>query len=302
MQRSDLALLAVFEAVARKGGFRAAAGDLGLSPAATSEAVSRLEAAVGTRLLARTTRSVAPTPAGALLLRRLSGSLRDIAAAMEEASLEGGRVSGVLRLAAARSTATLALAPLLPGFLAAHPGVEVEVDVDEQLIDIVARGLDAGLRFGEALDADMTSVPIGTPQRGVVVGSPDYFQGRPVPLSPADLANHVCLGRRMPSGALYAWEFERDGRAVTAAPRGPLVASDDALLLDAARAGVGLAWCFEAMAARDLAEGRLVNVLADWLPPFDELRLYYPGRAGVRPVLRAFIDYALASRREMSAR
>lgn len=297
MSDPSLTLLAAFEAVARRGGFRAAARELNQSASSVSEAVARLEAAMGTRLLARTTRAVAPTPAGARLLARLTPALNDLRESVDEARAEGGRVGGLLRLTASRSPAQLALSPILPGFLAAYPEIKVEIVVEDAFVDLVARGFDAGVRLGEALEQDMISIAIGPPQRGAIVGAPSYFARNAPPKTPQDLEGHARLARRMASGAVYAWEFEKDGVALRVEPSGPLIVNDNELLLDAARAGLGLAHAFEESVRRDVEEGRLVQVLQDWLPPFDGLKLYYPSRAGMRPALRAFVDFAVSTRR-----
>lgn len=292
MDRSSLAQLSVFETVARHGSFRAAARDLAIAPSAVSHAVSALEARLGVRLLARTTRSVSPTEEGRRLLDRLGPALAEIDGALEAAVESGDRPAGNLRLTVPRTAARLALAPRLGGFAIAYPDITLEVVTEDRFTDMVAGGFDAGVRLGESLQNDMIAVPIGPPLRGAVVASPLYLERvKSVPQHPGDLRQHACIGFRFSSGVLYRWELEKDGEAIDITPKGPLVLGEDELVVQAAIDGAGIAFVFEDYAAQAIAEGRLVRLLEDWCPSFDGFRVYYPSRRLMRPALRAFIGF-----------
>jgi DNA-binding transcriptional LysR family regulator len=290
MVRDDLPDLAAFAAVARHRSFRRAAAELGLSPSALSHALRGLEARMGVRLLNRTTRSVAPTEAGAALLVRLAPALDDIAGAMAAASAAAERPAGTLRLNAPRSACRLVLMPLVARFLALHPEVRVEVASDDALTDIVGEGFDAGVRFGERLALDMVALPLSGPQRFAVVAAPAYLARRGTPDEPGDLSRHACLLQRFPGGSLFHWELERDGIPAPVAVDGPLILGDQDLIRLAALDGLGIALVFEGYVAEDIADGRLVRLLAPWCPSFPGFHLYYPGRRQVPAPLRAFLD------------
>ncbi len=205
-----------------------------------------------------------------------------------------GLPSGPLRLTVPRSAAQLVLLPRLREFSRTYPGITLEIQADDAFADIVAGRFDAGLRFGESVEKDMVAMRIGPHQRMVMVAAPSFLNGRDAPGHPRELAGYPCIGHRFPSGALYRWELERDGEAMEVAVEGPLTVNDDRLILEAALAGVGLAFVFEALAERELARGELVRVLADWCPAFPGFFLYYPSRRQLRPALRAFIDFFAA--------
>ena len=300
MRRGDLDDLSVFAAVARTRSFTRAAAELGLSPSALSHAMRGLETRLGVRLLARTTRSVAPTPAGERLLRSLGPALAEVERGLAALADWRGTPSGSLRVTTFAYAARAILAPSLPGFLLDHPSVTVEVVVDDRLADIVAAGFDAGIRFGETVERDMVAVRVGPDERTVVVGTPGYFADHPRPEAPADLEAHPCVNYRLiGGGGLLPWEFARDGRAMRVRAGGQLVVNDGALAGAVVRAGAGLGYMMESEVATDLAAGRLVQVLEDWCPPFPGCHLYYPDRQ-VTPALRALID-ALRWRDEIPA-
>jgi DNA-binding transcriptional LysR family regulator len=286
--------LASFAAVARRRSFRAAAIERGVSASAVSQAVRDLEDQLGVRLLNRTTRSVSPTEAGARLLSRLTPALADLTAAIEGVHAADGVVAGVLRINAPAPAADLVLAPLLAPFLALYPHVRVEIVVETTLVDIVAEGYDAGVRWDESLAQDMVAVPLCGPQRFVVVCAPALLAARGVPTHPRELTQAPCVRLRFPSGRLYPWEFERGEERLVVEPEGPLVASHGPLLLRAALDGVGFASMFEGYAEEHIAAGRLVRVLDDWLPPFPGPRLYFPSRRLPPPPLRALVDFVRA--------
>lgn len=294
MRRADLPALSILDTVAARRSFRGAARDLGLSVSAVSHAISGLEDHLGVRLLARTTRSVAPTAAGERLLEGLEPALAAITEAMETAAASQQQLCGTLRLSVPRSAAEMVLIPLVTAFTRAHPGITIEIRVQDGLSDIVAEGFDAGIRFAEALEQDMIAVPLGPRQRAAVVAAPAYLAQHPPPTTPQDLHAHPCIRRRFAGGALYQLEFERDGAACAVSVSGNLILDDDGLIAEAARRGAGLAYLFEAQVAGDLASGRLIRVLEDWCPSFPGFCLYYPCRRLMRPVLRAFVDFILA--------
>ncbi|KFC74193.1 putative DNA-binding transcriptional regulator [Bosea sp. LC85] len=296
MNRADLPHLAVLAAVARNRGFRGAGRELGIAPSAVSHAVSLLEGRLGVRLLARSTRSVAPTEAGAQLLERLLPAMSEIALALEVAAASRDEPAGNLRLTVPRTAAHLVLAPKLGAFAAAYPEIVLEIVIDDRFADVVAGGFDAGIRLGESLQRDMIAVRIGPRMRGVAVAAPSYFAGRDMPLTPHDLPGHRCIRFRFESGVIYRWEFEKDGLVVEPEVTGPLILGEDRLVLQAALDGAGIAFLFEDYVRDGLEEGRLVPVLEDWCPPFDGFYLYYPSRRQMRPALRALVDFFRADK------
>lgn len=291
MNRAHLSQLAVLATVAQCGSFRGAARELAIAPSAVSHAVSSLEARLGVRLLARSTRSVAPTEAGAQLLERLRPALSEIDLALESAVEARDRPAGNLRLTVPRTAAHLALTPRLGAFAAAYPDIVLEIVIEDRFTDVVEGGFDAGVRLGESLQRDMIAVRIGPNLRGAVVGAPSYFAAMPKPQHPHDLADHRCIRFRFSSGILYRWEFEKDGEEIEFAAQGPLILDEDHLIAGAAIDGAGLAFVFEDYVRDALADGRLIRVLEDWCPPFDGFFVYYPSRRQMRPALRAFVDF-----------
>ncbi|WP_367380506.1 LysR family transcriptional regulator [Stenotrophomonas cyclobalanopsidis] len=292
MSRSELNNLMQFAVVARERSFTRAAAILGMSPSALSHSLRGLEERLGVRLLARTTRSVAPTEAGNALLASLNPALAQIDDGLLGLAAWRGALAGSVRLTTFAYAAQRVLEPKLPGFLVAHPEVQVEVSIDNGLTDLVAEGFDAGIRFGEHVDGDMIAVRVGPDLRTIVVGTPDYFARHPAPQVPADLERHACMAYRLKStGGLLPWEFERDGKAINVHVRGPLIADEVPLTLAAVRAGAGLGFMMEDEVAADLRSGRLVQVLDDWCPTYPGYHLYYPSRRQTRPALRALIDW-----------
>ncbi|MER8436496.1 LysR family transcriptional regulator [Mesorhizobium sp. M1312] len=291
MKRTHLSQLAVLATVAQCGSFRGAAKELAIAPSAVSHAVSSLEARLGVRLLARSTRSVVPTEAGAQLLERLRPALSEIDLALESAVEARDRPAGNLRLTVPRTAAHLALTPRLGAFASAYPDIVLEIVIEDRFTDVVEGGFDAGMRLGESLQRDMIAVRIGPDLRGAVVGAPSYFATMPRPRHPHDLAGHRCLRFRFSSGILYRWEFEKDGEEIEMAVQGPLILDEDHLIAYAAADGAGLAFVFEDYVRDAIAAGKLIRVLEDWCPPFDGFFVYYPSRRQMRPALRAFVDF-----------
>ncbi|PSJ61138.1 LysR family transcriptional regulator [Kumtagia ephedrae] len=288
---NDLNLLAAFAAVARRRSFRAAAAERGVSPSTLSQQVRDLEAVLDLRLLNRTTRSVAPTEAGRRLLERLSPALADIAAAVGDLRAADDAPAGTLRINAPQPAIELALAPLMGPFLAAHPRVKLEIVAETAFIDIVAAGFDAGVRWGESLAQDVIAVPLGPPQRFVVVAAPELVAAGPPVERPRDLLGRPCLRIVYPSGLRPVWEFERDGVVEKIDADGPLLTTNLTAQLQACLDGVGFCATFEDYVREHIEAGRLVTVLDDWCPPFPGPYLYYPGRRHVPAPLRAFVDF-----------
>jgi len=233
---------------------------------------------------------VAPTEAGARLLARLSPALGDIQAALDEVNDFRDSPLGRLRINAPRPACEQVLAPLVCRFLARHPGMQVELVADDALVDIVAAGFDAGVRFGERLQQDMVALPIGPAQRFVVVASPAYLAAHGAPRTPHELPGHACVRLRFPSGAIYRWDFARDGEALEVEVNGPITVGEMPLAIHAAEAGLGLAYVYASYAAAGLAAGRLRTVLDDWRPADEHFYLYYPSRKLLPAGLRAFVD------------
>lgn len=290
MERGELNDLLAFATVAQQRSFTRAAAILGMSPSALSHAMRSLEERLGVRLLARTTRSVAPTEAGERLLQSLNPALAEIEQGLQSLSEGRDNPSGTVRITTFAYAARMILLPKLPGFLIAHPEIRVEVNIDDGLTDIVSAGFDAGIRLGEAVAKDMVAVKLGPELRTVVVGTPEYFERFPPPLTPHDLHRHACIGYRLTtSGGLLPWEFEKAGKEIKVYSDGPLVANDSDLPAAAVRAGAALGYMMEHDVADEIASGALIQVLADWCPTFPGFHLYHPSRRQSPPALRALI-------------
>ncbi|GAA0578547.1 LysR family transcriptional regulator [Rhizomicrobium electricum] len=296
----DLGDLNAFLTVARAGGFRDASRVMGVSASGLSEAVRRLEARLGLRLLHRTTRSVVPTEAGARLIERLGPAIAEVETALEVVNSFRDRPAGTLRLNVPISAARLVLPTIVPGFLAAYPDIRLEITAEDRFVDVIAAGCDAGIRYEERLEQDMIAVPIGPrTQRFAAAASPTYLKRRGCPQHPRDLLDHDCLRGRFSGGAVHPWEFERDGEVINIDTSGPLIVQLGAgsdLLVDAAIAGSGVVYHFEDWLRPHLASGALMPILEPWWPRFSGPFLYYPGRRLVPEPLRAFIDYVKLER------
>ena len=294
----DLGDLNAFVAVARAKGFREGARVAGASASGLSEAVRRLEAQLGVRLLHRTTRSVSPTEAGQRLLARLTPALSEVEAALDVVNTFREKPVGTLKLNVPTSAARLVLPSIIPRFLDAYPEIRLEIVADESFVDILAAGCDAGIRYDERLEQDMIAVPIGPrSQRFATAAAPAYLARRGRPAHPRDLLDHACLRGRFASGAMPAWEYERDGEVVRVEPSGPLVVQIGGavdLVVDAACGGLGIVHLYEDWLRPHLASGALEPVLDGWWRPFSGPYLYYPGRRFVPAPLRAFVDFIKA--------
>ncbi len=290
MKRTELSGLQAVVAVAARQSFRAAAAELGLSASAVSHAVSALEERVGVRLFHRTTRSVALSEAGREFLERVAPALREIEGAIDATSAQSPRPSGTLRINTSEAAAHQLLAAYLPEYLQRWPDMRVDLVTEGRLVDIVAEGFDAGVRLASSVPQDMVAARFGPEQGFVVVGAPAYFEGRVLPATPHDLQSHRCIRNRLASGAIWRWEFSRQGEVMSLDVDGPVTLDDNGLRLQAALAGISLVYMNTWSARPHLQAGRLVQVLQDWTPFIGRLALYYPGHPHVPAGLRAFVD------------
>lgn len=290
MKRDDLYNLAAFAAVAEQGSFTRAAAELGMSQSALSHAMKALEERLGVRLLSRTTRSVSTAEAGETLLRSLRPALDEISLGVNAVGALRGKPSGTVRVTTTKHAVSSVVLPVLPRFLASHPDIRVDMIVDDNLTDIVAERIDAGIRFGDIIEKDMIAVRIGPDIRMAVVGSPSYFADHPVPKTPRELAGHRCINyRHVRSGGLYAWDFEEKGRPFKVRVEGPLVFNNADLTREAALAGQGIAYVYADEIASDVRAGRLKRILDKWCPIFPGYYLYHPSRRQTPPALAALI-------------
>lgn len=298
MRGSDIAELRAFAAVCEHRSFTRAAAHLGMSGSALSQVIRTLEERLGTRLLHRTTRSVAPSEAGERLLAGLLPALHDLEAAVLAVTAHDGAPAGRLRINSNRMAALHHIAPLIGPFTEAYPGISLDIIVDDTLIDIVAGGFDAGIRLGESLDRDMVAIRLGGPLRLVAVASPDYCARHGRPRTPHDLLQHRGLNTRWPTdGSPYRWEFEREGEALEIAVPGQVITNEAEILIRAACDGAGIAYLLDRQVTPFIASRQLIHLLPDWSPPFPGFYLYYPSRRQMLPALRAFIDFATAADR-----
>lgn len=291
MARAGLNELAAFQAVARERNFTRAAAKLAVSQSALSHTVRGLEERLGVRLLARTTRSVTPTPAGERLLQSIEPALGEIEAALSSIEAMRDKPAGSIRLTTSDHAAETIILPALARLLPDYPDIDVEVVVDGGLNDIVAERFDAGVRLGEQVAKDMIAVRIGPDVRMAVVGAPAYFAKHGAPKTPHELAQHLCINLRLRTlGGLYAWEFEKDGRALNVRVEGQLACNSSDMLVGAAEAGLGLACVLEPRVREAVAAGRLVEALTDWCPPFAGYHLYYPTRRQLSPAFSLLVE------------
>ena len=275
-------------AIARLGSFRAAALDLGISTTALSHTVSRLETTLGVRLFNRTTRSVSLSDAGRIFVEGIGPALSDIRTAMETARSQRSTPSGLLRINASVQ-AGREIAPLVLDFLRRHPEMRVDLVTEGRLVDIVAEGFDLGIRPADLVPRDMIAVSFGRPQRYAVVAAPSWIATHPTPLTPADLPLEKCLRVRLPNGALFRWQFERDGETVQVEAGGRLTLDEAALARAAVLDGAGIGFFIEQDVAEDIATGRMVRLLADWTPARPGFSLYYPSRRNPSAGFSAFL-------------
>ena len=295
MRGSDFAELKAFVAVVERASFARAAEHLGLSPSALSQTIRLLEARLGVRLLNRTTRSVAPTAAGAQLHERVAPLMREMDEAVTDASAAAGQTGGTLRINTLGMAARQVIAPRLARFHRSHPDVVLDIVVDDALSDIVAGRFDAGIRVGGRLEKDMIAVRLTPDVKMTAVASPDYLARNGTPRSPADLHKHACINWRLQAdGRLYRWEFEKKGKRLEVAAQGPVITNHAQLGAAAALEGLGILYAFDhELIDEALVQGRLMQVLADWSINRPGLYLYYPNRRHSQAALGAFIDCLL---------
>jgi DNA-binding transcriptional LysR family regulator len=292
MSRPGLHELEAVLAVAGRSSFRAAALELGMSTTALSNAVAKLEAHLGIRLFNRTTRSVSLSDAGRLFIESVGPALKDIHGAMDAARSKQAVPTGTLRINSYATAAREILSPLLLEFVRRYPQVHIDLVTEGRLLDIVAEGFDLGVRRADLVPSDMIAVSLGRPQRNAVIGSPGYFELHGTPSTPADLLQHRCIRVRLPNGALFRWRFEKDGEPLAIDVSGPLTLDEASLTRGAVLAGVALGYVMESDVRGDIEAGRLISVLDEWMPPSDELCIYYPGRRNPSAAHKAFVELA----------
>jgi len=290
MMRGSLAELEAVLAVSVQGGFRAAARELGVSSSSLSQQIAALETRMGVRLFNRSTRSVVLSAAGEQFVASVGPALEAIRSAVEHVDEHRAEPTGTLRINTSIGATRMILAPLILEYMRRNPQMEVEIVTEAALVDVNAKGFDAGIRIREAVPPDMVVVPIGDNILPAIVGSTAYFNRRGKPEVPADLQKHTCIRARMASGAIYRWEFERRGESFALDVPGKLVLDDSDLMLRATLNGAGLAYLNEWQVKDHIAAGRLEQVLADWTPPYPGLCLYYPGRRNIPAKLRRLVD------------
>lgn len=293
MDRDLLAHLPVILAVARRGGFGAAAAELGMSPSAVSHAVKMVEDRLGAPLFARTTRSVALTQAGASLVASMGPALHEIEEAIERLHSAAGKVTGLLRLNAPRVALPIAITPVLAELAWRYPDLVVEIASDDALTDIVAGGFDAGVRLGGMIAQDMIAIRLTPPFQAIMVAAPSYIEAKGAPEAIGDLARHNCIGFRLvSSGGLYAWDLREADEDIAVAVKGSIVVTDPTYARELALAGAGIAYIFEPLVRKEIRERRLRQLLPQAAIDEPGLFLYYPRRASNAPKLRAFIEVA----------
>ena len=296
---TDIQDLLAFVTVVNAGGFREGARLSGKSASSLSDAVRRMEAGLGVRLLNRTTRSILPTEAGRLLMDRIVPALGEVTSALDVVNDFRDRPTGTLKLNVPLSAARLVLPTLITPFLKAYPDIRAEVIAEESFVDVLAAGCDAGIRYDDRLEQDMIAVPIGPRlQRCATAASPAYLDAHGRPEHPRDLLQHACLRGKFPSGAMPLWEYERDGEIISVDPTGPLIVRIGGavdLAVQAAIDGLGMVYLFEDWLRPHLQSGALEPVLEPWWQSFSGPFLYYPGRRYLPSPLRAFIDFVKAA-------
>ncbi|MBN3725415.1 LysR family transcriptional regulator [Burkholderia sp. Ac-20379] len=290
MLRAGLSELTAFVAIAEQRSFRAAALALAVSPSALSHSMRSLEARLGVRLFNRTTRSVALTEAGEQLLRRVGPALSDLENAVDDVATAQNRPAGSVRISASESSTRLLIRHVLPDFLLRYPDIHVEFVTDTRLIDIVGEGFDAGIRVLDDVPRDMIAVRFGPEMRFIAVASPAYLARHPAPERPADLMQHRCIRFRFESGAMYRWDFQSNGKTSSLDVSGPMTLGNLNSMIEAALAGIGVAWVPESHVIEHLADGRLVALLREWSVAMPGLALYYPANRHPPAPLRLFVQ------------
>jgi DNA-binding transcriptional LysR family regulator len=295
MRGTEFAELRAFATVVERASFARAAGHLGLSASALSQTIRNLEARLGLRLLNRTTRSVAPTTAGARLYDRIAPMLLEFDAAVTEAAESTGKTAGTLRVNTLSMAAKNVIAPRLGRFHRKHPDVALDIVIDDALSDIVAGRFDAGIRVGERLEKDMVAVRLTPDVKMLALASPDYLTRYGEPKTPADLHRHICINWRLPgSGTIYRWQFERKGKKIELSVQGALISNLQEIVYEGALQGLGILYAHDNERIQEIiSRGQLRRVLDDWSVTVPGLFLYYSDRRYPQPALRAFIDCLL---------
>ncbi|WP_241580073.1 LysR family transcriptional regulator [Rosenbergiella nectarea] len=291
MLKDNFNELQIFLLVAKEGSFTKAAAKLGVSQSALSHAIKGLEERLNTRLLTRTTRSVAPTQVGEKVIACLEPRIADLEQELDSLIQQDGKIAGDIRLSVSEHAARSVLWPKLKPFLRAHPEINIEVMVDNGFVNIVEGRFDAGVRLGESVEKDMIAVRIGPAMRMAIVASPDYFTTQSLPRVPNDLQHHRCINMRMPTaGGLYHWEFEKAGKSLRVRVEGQLTFNLLTERIDAALSGFGIACIPEDRVQAYVNAGELIRVLEDWCPAFSGYYLYYPSRKQHRPAFALMIE------------
>jgi DNA-binding transcriptional LysR family regulator len=291
MPRDEFSEMRAFLEVARERSFTRAAAKLGGTRSALSHTIRALEERLGIRLLARTTRDVAPTAAGERLVASIEPHFEGIAAEIRAISALRDKPAGHVRIVCPDDAVEIVFRRRLPAFLRDYPDVEVELVADNGFTNIVERQFDAGVRLGEAVARDMVAVRIGPDVRYVVVGSPDYFARHATPETPHDLTDHNCINLRFPTaGSVYAWEFREDAHEFSVRVEGQLTFNNMVPTVGAALDGVGLAYVPGELVEAYLESGQLQEVVCGWSPTFQGYHLYYPSRRHLSPAFSAFVE------------
>ncbi|QIR26209.1 LysR family transcriptional regulator [Kluyvera genomosp. 3] len=292
MSRVALTDLEAVMAIARRGTFRAAAVDLGVSTTALSHTIAKFESGLGVRLFNRTTRSVSLTDAGRLFIDNVGPSLQGVYDALEVVRARRETPSGLLRINTPPFAARTIISSLVLKFLQRYPEMQVDIVTDGRLIDIVAEGFDMGVRVAKLIPNDMIAISLGQPQRHAIVASPQYLKEQGSPETPLDLLHHACIRVRLPDGTIYRWHLENAGEVVQVDVQGRLTLDEASLARIAVLEGAGIGCFLEQDVVEDIAAGRLVRLLNDWTPPFPGLCIYYPGRRNPSAGLAAFLEMA----------
>ena len=295
--RATLQELEIFAAIARHLNFRKAAEERNVTPSTLSHTITNLEQRIGVRLLNRTTRSVSLTEAGRAFLARIEPALVDLSSAVDELNTWRADPRGTLRLNLPRNAEAIALQSILLPFHQHYPEIALEIATSGGFVNIVEEGFDAGVRFGNTLPQDMVAIPFGPPVSGAVVASPAFIARHGAPQHPDDLPGYCCIQRRFPSGMQYKWEFQVQGKLQEIAVKGGVMLDNDQTMIQAAQAGVGIAFVMHDLAKSALAKGELVELLADYAAPAEKFWLYYPSRKYHSAALRCFIEWLQQSNR-----
>lgn len=291
MRGAEFTEMAAFAAIARQGSFTKAAIELGVSRSTLSQNLRALEERLGVRLLNRTTRSVTLTEAGRRFVERVQAALGELTAAVDEVNHYRQSPIGRLRIAVQPPVASFLIGPLMARFLREFPGIALDVAVVKMPADIIGEGFDAGIRIGEQVERDMIAVPVMGEARFLVAASPAYLARHPPPRAPRDLKSHDCIRNRLPNGAIFGWEFERNGKKLRPEVEGRLIVNDIDLSIQAVLDGIGLAYLLHDYVAAHIAAGRLVPLLEDWSPRLSGFFLYHPSSRQMSGPLRALMTF-----------